>query len=240
MEQNTWIIALAGRVSCCKEDKKPVFQTVKKLMDYIKLARRDGLLALADVMEVKEDPFLKGCLRYLLEASPELEDFAEYGAVCLSAASETGAQLLQKAVIVDGLMLLLRQTPPRAALLRLSAWLGEGFSEEVDAELYDMDEAEERRHREVRETRAASVLPEFDDLAGLSDEQLQIIDQQTLAIALLGASGAVYDKVKRGLSPARWEELEQLMDGLHPIRACDAEHAQRQVLELMSGREKTL
>ena len=239
MERSTWIISLVGRLSCRKEDKNPVFQTVKKLVDHIKLVRRDGLLALEDVMDAERDPFLKNCLRYLLEVSPEPEDFWEYGTVCLSIASETGAQLLQKAVIVDGLLLLLHQTPPRAAFLRLSAWLGEEFSMEVEAELLAMDEAAKQRYRETCEKRAKSVVPEFDALEELSDELLPCfaeIDSQTLAVALLGASGAVYDTIKHIFPPVRWKELEQLMGGLHPIRAYDADHAQRQVLALLPVR----
>ena len=243
MEHNTWIFALEGRLSCCKDDKIPVFRTVKKLVEYIKLVRRDGLLALANTMVTEKDLFLKSCLRYFLEVSPEPEDFAEYGTICLTAATETGAQLLHKAVIVDGLLLLLRQTSPRTAFLRLAPWLGGDFSEEVEAELLAIDEAEKRRNRELRETRAVSVIPEFDALAGLSDEQLlsiKEIDSQTLTIALMGASGAVYSKVKRSFPSAQWEELERMMDVLHPLRACDAEYAQQRLLELLTGRGKVL
>ena len=230
-------------MSCYKDDKIPVFRTVKKLVEYIKLVRRHGLLALANTMETEKDLFFKSCLRYLLEVSPEPEDFAEYGAICLTTASETGAQLLHKAVIVDGLLLLLRQTSPRTAFLRLAPWLGGDFSVEIEAELLTMDEAEKRRNRELRETRAASIIPEFDALAGLSDEQLlslKEIDSQTFTIALMGASDAVYGKMKRIFPPAQLEEQERLMDRLHPIRACDAEHAQQRILELLSGREKAL
>lgn len=229
---------LWNHLDCTTEEKWIAFDTIKKMVCLVELARAEGLLALEGTAGSEQDFFLKHCLLFMIDGGNP-EELEAYASAWMLADHAKGGRLLQMVVITEGLTLLMREQIPQMVLRRLGAWLGSDFAAAVDAEWNAMELRQRKEARRRHMESSASAIPEFDQLVHCHPDTLRQlvsrIDDTTLAVALRGASGESYQAVLQELPLSQRKKLEQDIDSLAHIRVCDAEHAQRQILSMMDA-----
>lgn len=213
------------KIHCNESEKETVWKTILKMIDLIQTVRKEGLLYLEELAQEEKDFFLRSCLRYITETNPVPEELCEYVAIWLMTEDVSDMRRLEMAVIGDGLEQLLLQRAPDVALRRLGAWLGAGYADRVEEMIVGMNQARRKKQTE-------SLEAEFDRLLNLSEEQLSLLleksDDDMLALALMGASDAVVERVEAVVSLERWKSITESY-APYP-RACDVRAAQRNVL----------
>lgn len=226
MSNSFYLIPFVGNSVCTECEKDSVWKVLLKLVDLIRVVRREGLLYLEDIADTEDDIFFRSCLRYIVEAAPTPRRLREYVSIWFVTADVSAVRRLEMAVIADGLEQMILQRTPSAALRRLGAWLGAEFADRVEEKRAEMNLVS---HKE----RTESVEPEFDQLLTLSDKRLRAVlerlDDVEVALALIGASDSMAVRFKAVITSERWERIEKI-DVSYP-RASDVCAAQRQLLE---------
>ena len=237
MSSDFYLVPLVGNCVCTEQEKESVWQTVLKLVELVHSTRREGLLYLEDMADTADDIFLRSCLRYIVEANPTPRRLHEYVSIWFAAADVSAVRRLEMAVIADGLEQVIMQRTANAAMCRLGAWLGEEFVDRVEAQLA-ADERERRKTlQHKQEKRIASLVPEFDRIADMTESQLReflsAVDERKFALALLRASRAVIRHLRGVAAPEQWERLEDQMRLLDYPRECDVQFAQREMIDYL-------
>lgn len=227
------------RMKCRTEDKVEILQTVQKLCHYNYLIRRRGLLALWDVLEQEEDPFIRLCLDQLPELLEQAQ-LKEYMEIAIIAEDAVGKRFLELAVIADGVLKIQQGVDNGALLTRLAAWFGTEFLDKFRA-MKEADEeknsAEERECQErLRKGQLASACPEFDELTECDSKILRkvvrIADFRKLAIAFKEAGYGIYQKISDCMTDEQKRSLEEEGSYLHNLRIYDVAEAQRYIVNL--------
>ena len=219
-----------GQVVCTEEEMQTVWETVQKMVKLLQNVRREGLLCLEDAADEESDVFLRSCLRYITETDPTPEELREYVQIWLGTASVSAGRKLEMAVIGDGLEQILKHSTPIAAMRRLGAWLGTAYADRVEMTLSAW-----KREQHGQTKQSQSLEPTFDCLLAVSDEEfctwLAQTDERLLALALIGASSAVVERVRLSIPVEKWTQLEQQKRIMAHPRKCDVQQAQTQILE---------
>lgn len=222
-----------ARLQCSHADKLTCLDTVKKIYALAVLVRKKGILALKDAVEDEADSFLKTTIDSLLELADE-----ELAAPCLyaylAAEDYRGKAYLNNLLIVEGLLLILRQTSPVLIASALKGWFGVEFAQTYD---YEMSAETARLNPLVPITQSA--VPEFDRFARFSKvhtiKLLSELESSVLALALKGASDRVKHRFFFLMESSQAEEVRAEIDCLGCIRVMDVEEAQRYILEKAKG-----
>ena len=218
-----------GRYVCTGDEKERIWETVRKLLELGLAVRGKGLLYLEEAADREADVFFRSCLRYIAETAPTPEELREYVSIWLRISDLSNFRRLEMMVLADGLEQILKQRTPTAVLRRLGAWLGADDAGRIE-EMADWGQEPWKGNR-----RKESLEPEFDTLLALSEESLRRLLEETgdhpLCLALMGAGDAVTERIRRAVSAARWNLLEDGMRRLAYPRACDARAAQREVVK---------
>ena len=234
-------LALTGHPQCTKEEKLSLMDRIRNLLQLMKNVRREGMLWLDEIISDEKDRFLRCCLQYITEVSYDPQEFQEYAAILMFSSPTTGIRLLETAIIADGLAQILLNRTPEATLRRLGAWLGTDCADEIEMELVSMKQMEQTDKLESLFSRKQSIVPDFDRLATLSNEQLSqlldTIEPVTLAVALQGASSSVLHRLKERMTSTHWNRMVQLISSTSYPRHCDIEHAQRKIIHLLTTEE---
>lgn len=129
----------AARLQCDLTDKQACIHTAKKIYGLAVIARKRGLLALADVAEQETDLFLKTAIGSLLELGDEnLASDCLYA--YLVAGNYHGKDYLNNLLIVIGLLHIQRSLPLQQLMESLKGWFWVDFAEiyscEMEAEIW--------------------------------------------------------------------------------------------------------
>ena len=230
MNNNFYLVPLVGNCVCTEQEKESVRQTVLKLVELVRITRREGLLYLEDAADKENDIFFRSCLRYIVDANPTPRRLHEYVSIWFVTADVSAVRRLEMAIIADGLDQVIMQRIPNAAMRRLGAWLGAEFADRVE-------EAIIATKQEQRKKREASVESEFDQLLTLSDIQLRVVLERVedveIALALMGASNAVAERLETAISSERWEKIQK--NNIPYPRTCDVCEVQRRIIAQSDG-----
>lgn len=116
-----------ARLQCSREDKTESLQTMRKLSNFLAVARVDGFLALEPFLEQETDPLIKACLLDILDGldGTELEQrFQGY----LAAGDYHGKAFLQAVAVLKGFILLQACQPPEIFWRNLQGFFGSDFA----------------------------------------------------------------------------------------------------------------
>ena len=109
-----------------KEDKEKCKITIVKIVDLANLARRDGILALEMVAEKENDILLKTGLMTIVDGTgPEL--VREILENLIWSGNYSGHILLNKLILIEGVLAIQLGHNPRLISLKLGAMLGEDY-----------------------------------------------------------------------------------------------------------------
>lgn len=221
---------LSLRLQCSYEDKIECLEIVKKLYSLAVLVRKEGLLALMDVVE-KEDLFFKTMIHTVIDffdPKPLKEIFSAY----LAAGNYFGKEFLKNLLIVNGLLLIVECEHPTQVVNGLQGWFGMEFAQTYKNEMM----AEIARLKPLPLPQEKSTVPAFDSLVDFSEvntmKLLSEVDNCTLSMALKGAGDKVADRFFHLMESSRAEEVRIAMENRYShIRVKDIEEAQWDILE---------
>lgn len=204
-------------------------EIVKKICGLAVLARKKGILALGDAIG-NEGLFFKTMVEALLD-SCERKSLETIYTAYLAAGNYHGREFLKNALIVNGLLLILEGEHPTHVVNGLQGWFGVKFAQTYKNEMA----AELARLKPLPSPKEQSTIPAFDCLAEFSKEYmrklLSEVDNQTLSIALKGASDKVADHFFSSMERSQAAEVRMSMEKLCHIRVKDVEDAQSDLLE---------
>lgn len=111
---------------CDDKEKENCLELIAALMKYVKKAKREGVLALEDDIETIDDIFLKKGFEFLTSC---YDQYYLYNIlmtmICTS--RTTDLQILQKLIILEGIISIANNESEDLAAWRLTAVLGEGY-----------------------------------------------------------------------------------------------------------------
>lgn len=105
-------------------ESRACLDAAKKLCALSWLARREGLLALADASEQEPDAFLKAAIETLLDTLGDEVLLAEALYALLAGSGARGEDARKNSLIVQGLLYIYGNVRPDELAQRLKNWLG--------------------------------------------------------------------------------------------------------------------
>ena len=136
---------LRKQMECTEEEKLECLPVINKIMEYVNIARDQGLLSLEEHIPGIDDNFLKAGMQVMVDGlSPEYT-FSILNKMIM-ASNKTGVDLIKQLIIRDGILAMQAGEAPGPVLLQLHAYLGEdvviGLLEGIkeSREKYDSDD----------------------------------------------------------------------------------------------------
>ena len=135
-----------NNVQFTDSEKEACMPTIKKILHFSALSRRSGFLVLVDEMETEQDNFLKAAVKMLTDAAePELIE--NVLRMKIEKDKPSGAEHLNRLLILQGALLLSDGKPTRNVALNLTALLGEEYAARINDLVPAEREANEPAHR---------------------------------------------------------------------------------------------
>lgn len=128
--------AFARRVRCSEEDKRRCLPLVSEILLLAKKARALGLLSLIETIETCPTPFLKKGLQLIVDGEKPhaVRDILE---ITIVSGGFRGRQLLERCIILEGLMGIQAGLTPRSIRELLLSFLGEEIAQTYETDLDD-------------------------------------------------------------------------------------------------------
>ena len=117
---------LANRIQCGKEDKDHCLKIVTTMVSMMEQARREGLLALEDGIEKISPFYFQKGLQMILDGS-DPEDIKRIMISIVVSGNYRGAELLERMVILEGILSLQMGDNPMIGKLKMLSLLGEDY-----------------------------------------------------------------------------------------------------------------
>ena len=140
---------ISSRLQCTDEEKANALALAQRICGYADTARLNGPLALENVLEQEQEPFLQASLRRVVDAE-SADNLREALQIHILAANASGARFLEMMVIADGVCQLQKGMHPHALLSRLGEWFGTSYQEQVRQALTALDAEEQQRAQQAR------------------------------------------------------------------------------------------
>lgn len=208
---------IAQHAQCSIEKKRECITLISKIVELSEIARREGLLAIEDILDTMTHPLLiKGMELVIDGTEPDvvktiLSNYINFGGA-------KGKVLLEQCLVCEGVLSIQAGDNPKVIREKLVACLG-GLDSQGSKNWSFLTEVEskfkEDEHRKLDNYLAkmknkgpysenTKILDEF--VPQLSQEQIMVIlreiDSTSLAVALSGASGKVITKIFNSVSEA--------------------------------------
>ncbi len=188
-------------------DKEECFPVIFRIIDLSKLARMKGILALELEMENEQNFFLKTAIELVVDGTdPKL--VKEILQSIIVSGKYSGAQLLSRLIIAEGILSMQQGENPRIVELKLSALLGESYIQQINEKLSEREFGVTKFHNFLRTLKGKEALQEslkFEELLlKLDKRSIQTIFRnlsiQCLVAALYGCSASLIYKVSENFS----------------------------------------
>jgi len=128
--------AFARRISCSEEDKRQCLHLISDILVLAKKARSLGLLSLIEYIEECPTPFLKKGLQLIVDGEKP-HAVREILEIAILAGGFRGRELLERCIILEGLMSVQVGLNPKSIKEMLLAFLGEESARTYEAEFRD-------------------------------------------------------------------------------------------------------
>lgn len=125
--------AFARRIRCSEEEKRQCLHLVSDILVLAKKARSLGLLSLIEYIENCSTPFLRKGLQLIVDGEKP-HAVREILEIAIMAGGSRGKELLERCIILEGLMAVQAGLNPKSIKEMLLSFLGEKISQRFDAE----------------------------------------------------------------------------------------------------------
>jgi hypothetical protein len=231
----------AGRIKCSEKEKMECMKLITTFMSLADKARREGILALED--DVNEFPsfFMRKGLQLAIDGTaPEM--IREILELYILTGNHKGKELLERCIIMEGVLAIQSAYNPDVIQLKLSPFFGENFTEEYNKQI---------RHKNMREyidqikdkTVNSEKTSNLENLIKFDDRAIQRvlceIDPTDLVVALKGASGNVIMKIFNNMSERSLMIATEDMKGAYEYPDEDISEAQKRMLNIIDKLRET-
>ena len=208
---------IAKRAQCDITEKRQCITLISKLVEISEKARREGLLAIEDIVDTMTHPLLIKGLELVVDGT-DIEAVRNILMNYIYFGRAEGRVLLEQCIICEGILAIQEGENPKIIREKLVAYLGGldtqgsenwNFLTEVENKFKEDEQRKLRQYLEaVKDKRPYSentkILDEF--IPNLKQDEilaiLREIDSGSLSIALVGASGKVIIKLFNSVSEA--------------------------------------
>lgn len=125
--------AFARRIRCSQEDKRQCLHLISDILVLAKKARSLGLLSLIEYIEDCSTPFLRKGLQLIVDGEKP-HAVREILEIAIMAGGFRGKELLERCIILEGLMAVQAGLNPKSIKEMLLSFLGEEISQAYEAE----------------------------------------------------------------------------------------------------------
>ena len=232
------------RIRCSEDEKSECIALVSQIVSMAKMAKRNGLLALVQEAEAATAFLLRKGLQLVLEGvQPSLvKTTLEY---YILSGSYTGKDLLQRCIILEGVLAIQKGVNPQIIQEVLLSLFGEKGQQAYEAEFGDKKTDKLAAFFEkVKEDRAVNPLSSKlgHTIMQLDDQSIQQclkeISTVDLARALKGIEGEAKIKVFKNLPKRSAAILQETVQHLDLMRDSEMNEAQEKILLIISGLEE--
>ncbi len=123
---------LANRIQCSKEDKIECISTIKDIIDLANIARREGLLALENVVQNNNYPILLKKLITLIIDGTDPEIVQKVSDAYMISGNYNGKECLKNILIIEGCLMIQQGVNPTLIIKILLEYLGNEFSKDEE------------------------------------------------------------------------------------------------------------
>jgi len=195
---------LIKKIKCSKKEKIKCIGIIKKLCYFLEKIRREGLLAVEDEINEITDKFFKHGLKLIIDGTdPDIVKNILLNYLYLS--NEKGRVLLEKCIILEGLLSIQNGDNPRILTAKLGSYLNdEGYDLDFendylnDYKIYLEKIKDDDLIPDNNTDLLDKFINDFDDRS--IQKMLCEIDTQELAKALSGSSGKTKYKIFKNMS----------------------------------------
>ena len=240
--ERMYTLEIFNKMKCSTKDKIDIFATVDKIIELSKHSRRFGLLSLeSHLMEVKELVFKKAIQMLIDGVDPIMikEILLNY---CLSG-EYSNKEFLRRILILEGTLLIQEGAKPGIIIEKLSSFMGEDISNEIDKRYNISEKANEQLFDEMKrkcgeknaKSKETSLLESpFEKIDNRSLQRiLRDVDEYTLARALAGASGSTQIKILCNVSRKIANNIYEEVELLENTPTSDIIECQKRILEII-------
>lgn len=238
--------AFARRIRCSEEDKRQCLHLISDILVLAKRARSLGLLSLIEYIEGCSTPFLKKGLQLIVDGEKP-HAVREILEIAIMAGGFRGKELLERCIILEGLMAVQAGLNPKSTREMLLSFLGEEIAQAYEAEFSDSASGDVDAFLKTLEpSQLPSPAPSHLNrlIAKLSDEEIELclkeISTMDLAKSLKGMTAKSQKRIfntlpKRSAAFLR-EALEQ-MNEVTPAEMAEAHEKIEAVLKDLIARK---
>ena len=115
------------KAACSEHDRRSLEPMMRTILSFSEKARREGLLALEEVIDEQSDPFIVTGLRLIVDGTSQ-EYFDELMLTSIASSNLKGKALLSRMVAFSGLRGLMRGDNPLLIKALLEAYVGYSIS----------------------------------------------------------------------------------------------------------------
>lgn len=237
------------RTKCSRRSKRSCVVLIDLIISLYEKGERLGLLSLEEELDSIDNPLLKKGLQFVIDGvDPQIVEEVIY--TYMMSARFRGIDLLNAAVILDGILGIQSGYSPNMLREKLSAFLGK------DIDLMEKDAGELIWDEAVTGYTGADIFSaqnadymenapevnvvvngfEFENIAGMHDifvqKIMREIDSHDLAMALKGSSALLKGKIFSNMSGRGAKLLMDDIDFLGPVRKNDVIFCQEKILNI--------
>ena len=228
------------KISCSDEDKRQCLGLVGEVITLAKKARNFGLLSLMDYMEQCPTYFLKKGLELIIDGEKP-QAVREILELYILAGGYRGRDLLERCVILEGLMGIQNGLSPKRLTELLLSFFGEEDARRYAAEFTDSASGDMESF--LRGLERANPSPDRPDglnatMGRLNDEEIQHclreIGTMDLAKAFKGFSAKIQVRIFNNLPQRGAAFLREMIDHMEAVAPSDAVEAQERIAAILS------
>lgn len=228
---------LISKAFCSKEEKQECLELVEEFISLSTIARREGLLALDDLIDKGYDAFMSLGLRLIVDGTPP-DSVEEILKSRIYFGDRTGKALLEQFLIYEGILSIQEGENPHLLKTKLLALLGES-GDQMEVGLAEIERKMFAEYISFLESQdlpvdGVAVLDEFiltlDDFA--IQRILREISADELAIGISGASGKVVARILSNMTFRAGWKIKEEMENLDPLTKEDILGAQIVIKEI--------
>lgn len=233
-----WVFS--RKIRCSDEDKRQCLGLVGEVITLAKKARNLGLMSLVDYMEQCPNYFLKKGLQLIVDGEKP-QAVREILELYILAGGYRGKDLLERCVILEGLMGIQNGLSPKRLTELLLSFFGEKGARLYAAEFSDSSPGDMESF--LRGLERANPSPDRPDglnatMGQLNDEEIQHclreIGTMDLAKAFKGFSPKIQLRVFNNLPQRGATFLREVIEHMEAVAPPDAAEAQERIAAILS------
>jgi FliG C-terminal domain len=233
-----WVFS--RKIRCSSQDKRQCLGMVGEVISLAKKARQLGLMSLVDYMEQCPNYFLKKGLELIVDGEKP-QAVREILELYILAGGYRGKDLLERCVILEGLMGIQNGLSPKRLTELLLSFFGEEGARLYAAEFTDSSPGDMESF--LRGLERATPSPDRPDglnaaMDRLNDEEIQHclreIGTMDLAKAFKGFSPKIQRRVFNNLPQRGATFLREVIEHMEAVAPADAAEAQERIAAILS------